>query len=616
MAEQAGKEMSSAAVSDEIGPSEATLPAMVLARCQQYGPRLMLANRRADGSWQKASYAEIEAEIRLIAAGLLARGISAGDRVMIIAENRMEWVITDLAVMAIGGITVPVYTTSTIDDTRYLIEDSGAVAIICSTQQLAQQAAAAASQSFKAGASQPAAAACRLLVIMDAENRQSHQALQQAVGLAIISWQQLRADGEATPLALEPVVATLKADDVCCLIYTSGTGGRPKGVMLTHRSIMANIRGAEILIRDLGLGREVFLSLLPLSHAYEHTAGLFLPIHIGAEIHQLTAPDQLSQALRDIQPTFMTAVPRLYEVLYDRINNTVNARGGLSRKLFQLAVSIGSKSLRGEARGPTDIMLDPLLGLLVRRRIAAQFGGRLKAFVSGGAALQPQIGMFFLALGIRLLQGYGQTEASPVISANPPRAIKIATVGPPLDGVTVKLAEDGELLVRGPMVMKGYWNQPETTAEVLRDGWLHTGDLAAIDSDGYITITGRKKDIIVNSGGENISPGRVEARLMAQPAIAQAMVDGDRKPWLAAVIVASETAKAEAGGDRQKLEALIQEGLNTANARLAIAERVRRFIIAEQPFTTENALLTPTLKIRRHQVRAAYAEDLEALYKR
>ncbi len=332
-------------------------------------------------------------------------------------------------------------------------------------------------------------------------------------------------------------IAELSPEDTACLIYTSGTGGVPKGVMLSHRNIIGNCRGAYRLLEQLGLGDEVFLSFLPLSHSYEHTAGLMFPISIGAEIYFAEGADTLAANLLEARPTIMTAVPRLYETMHQRIRLGIQREHGLKRRLFEKAVATGRKRLAGERLGLGERLLDPVLDRLVRHKVRARFGGRLKAMISGGAPLNPEIGGFFLALGVRLLQGYGQTEAAPVIACNPPDRIRIDTVGPALDGVEIRIAEDGEILVRGDNVMKGYWNDPEATARTLVEGWLHTGDIGALDPDGFLRITDRKRDFIKNSGGDMISPARVESALTLAPEIAQAMVTGDRRPYLVAVIV-------------------------------------------------------------------------------
>jgi long-chain acyl-CoA synthetase len=370
----------------------------------------------------------------------------------------------------------------------------------------------------------------------------------------------------------------------------------------------------------------VFLSFLPLSHSYEHTAGMMFPVSIGARIYFAEGAETLAANLLEARPTIMTAVPRLYETMHRRIMLGVERKGRVARGMFEKAVTIGRKRAALANPNVGERLLEPLLDRSVRAGLRRRFGGRLKAMVSGGAALNPEIGSFFLALGVRLLQGYGQTEAAPVIACNVPSRIKIDTVGPPLEGVEVRIAEDGEILVAGDNVMKGYWNDPQATAQALVEGWLHTGDIGSIDDDGYIRITDRKRDFIKNSGGEMISPARVEGYLTLEPEIAQAMVFGDRRPYLAAVLVpetAFAAAFAAANGVPAEIAALAADpgfakALGAAVARvnraLAPIERVRRFVIASEPFTIANGQMTPTMKVKRHTIREAYGVAVDALY--
>jgi long-chain acyl-CoA synthetase len=395
--------------------------------------------------------------------------------------------------------------------------------------------------------------------------------------------------------------------------------------MTSHRNLLANCRGADHLLRMIGLSDDVFLNFLPLSHTYEHTAGMMFPISLGAQIYFAEGAETLAANMLEARPTLMTAVPRLYETLHRRILLGVERRGSVSRGFFDKAVAIGRKRCSSQSLSFEERLLDPVLDRLVRAKLRRRFGGRLKAMVSGGAPLNPEIGSFFVALGVRLLQGYGQTEAAPVIACNSPARIKIDTVGPPLDGVRVKIADDGEILVAGDNVMKGYWNDPEATAQVLADGWLKTGDVGFVDEDGYIRITDRKRDFIKNSGGETISPARVEGYLTLEPEIAQAMVFGDRRPYLVAVLVpdpdfAAAYGAADPVGDFRTIAAdpafakAIGAVVARVNQRLSSVERVRHFAIAPEPFTIANGQMTPTLKIRRHAIRDAYGTALEALY--
>ncbi|MGB1006071.1 MAG: AMP-dependent synthetase/ligase, partial [Thalassobaculaceae bacterium] len=548
--------------------------------------------------------------VRDLARGLRALGVNVGDKVALVAENRPEWLLADLAVMAAGAITVPTYTTNTIDDHAYIFDHAEAKAVIVSTAALAARVMPAATR-----------AGCALVVTLDPAVEAP------AAGPRVLSWAAVAEAGADADFDVDTAAAGLDRDAVCCFIYTSGTGGRPKGVMLSHRAILANCHGALEILRELGVEDEVYLSLLPLSHAYEHTVGLYFPIGIGAQVYYSGGPDGLSQELAEVRPTLMTAVPRLYEVLHDRITRGVTRAGGLQATLFQRAVTLGRKAYVD----PTSLSLSErvangLLSLTVRRKVGKRFGGRLKAFVSGGAALNPDIGTFFLALGVRLLQGYGQTEAAPVISVNPVARIKIHTVGKALAGVEVKIAEDGEILVRGPLLMDGYWRDEAATAAAIVDGWLHTGDIGQLDAEGYLEITDRKKDIIVNAGGDNIAPAKVEGCLTFEPEIAQAMVIGDKAAYLVAVLVPDEeciAAAAEAAGvppqladlaETPELRAALAAAVSRANDGLSRIERVRHFIVAEAPFTTDNGLMTPTLKVRRHAIHGVYGKRLEALY--
>jgi len=580
--------------------NDRSLPGMFLRISAQMNAAKFIWNRHR-GGWIGISYSEVEKQVRDIAAGLLARGINAGDRVIIVSENRLEWVVADLAIMTIGAVTVPAYTSNTIDDHLHLLNDSEAVAVICSTRKLASAAEAAAERS----------PSCRLLVLIE-----SSKTIHQPAGLAIISWEKLEADGRQYPADIDALTAALEPDSLACIIYTSGSDDQPKGVMLSHRSILSNIHAARERFPLVKERKEVFLSLLPLSHAYEHTIGLYFAMLVAGQIYHLPSPEYVAQALREARPTMMTAVPRICELLHDRIRNSAKGKGPLAEKLLALTLRLGRRKEQHGRFSLLELLVDKLMSLLVRRAVARQLGGRLKIIVSGGAALPPAVGRFFLALGIRLVQGYGQTEASPVISSNGTDDIRIQSVGRPLEGVEVRLSRSGELLVKGPLVMKGYWRRPEETARVIRDGWLHTGDIAEIDADGFITITGRKKDIIVNSGGENISPGRVESRLLAQPNIAQAMVFGDRRPWLVAVIIPSQACLDRAGNKPDKITRYIQSDIDTANSRLAAGERVRRFIIDRDGFTVENKRLTATLKPRRRIIWQDFEDRLDKLYSR
>jgi long-chain acyl-CoA synthetase len=590
-----------------------SLPEMLFQQAERLADKPFLWHKR-DGRFQPLSYGEVGEKTRALARALIELGVAAGDRVVLVAENRPEWLIADHAIMAAGAVTVPAFTTNTVADHTHILVHSGAKAAIVSTRSLAQRLLPAALN----------APDIQFILAME------DLALAQRPPFRVHQWERLLARGTEVPDdELAQRLARLKRDDCCCIIYTSGTGGTPKGVMLTHGSILCNCMGAHDLLSEFGLGEEVFLSFLPLSHAYEHTAGQFFPISIGAEIYYAESIDKLVDNMAEVRPTLMLAVPRLYEVMHQRITRALDRASTFRRRLFERAVALGRKKYeKPGSLGLAERLVDLVAELLVRRKVRQRFGGRLKALVSGGAALNYEIGLFFTALGVRLLQGYGQTEASPVVSANRPFRVKLHTVGPPLKGLEARIAADGEILLRGEAVMSGYWRDPAATAAAIRDGWLHTGDIGVLDADGYLQITDRKKDIIVLSGGDNVSPVRIEGFLTLQPEIGQAMVFGDKRPHLVALIVPD--AEFAAGWARQHgkpkdLATLIGDpefttALNAAvdrvNKGLSPIEKIRRSVLVAEPFTTENGLMTPSLKIKRHKIRERHGAALERLYER
>jgi len=566
---------------------------------------------KKDGSYQSISWRESAEIVSALARGLVSLGISPGDRIVLCSENRPEWPLAHLAIMAAGGITVPAYTTNTVNDHAHILANSGAKGAIVSTKELAANLLPATHQTGG------------IKFIISADDME----LSQSPGPDIYTWNTIIEKGKKEPDNIASYVAQITREDTAVIIYTSGTGGVPKGVVLPHRAIIHNCRGAYDAIQELGLTDEVFLSFLPLSHSYEYTAGMCFPIFIGAQIYFSEGIEHLSKNMAEAQPTIMTAVPRLYEMMHARITKGIKATGGLKQKMFMKAVNLGIKKY--EIPGSLSIgekITDALVDKLVRNKVRANFGGRLKVLVSGGAPLNSDIGIFFTALGLNLLQGYGQTESAPVISVNRLNLIKMETVGPPLFETEVKIADDGEILVKGDLLMTGYWQNDEATNEVIKDGWLHTGDVGQMDSDNYIQITDRKKDIIVNSGGDNISPQRVEGFLTLEPEISQAMVYGDKKPHIVALIVpdqefVQEWAKVTGNSAvltdvilNDDFRSKIQAALDRANEHLSVIERVRRFALIADEFTVENEMLTPTLKVRRHIIKTKYENQLEGLY--
>lgn len=585
------------------------LVTMFFTRAAEKGDAPFLWVKR-DGQWVSTSWAEAARQVASLAAGLKAIGMKRGDRVMLVAENRPEWAISDLGIMAAGCVTVPTYTTNTERDHAHIIENSGACAIIVSTEKLAKTLMPAVLRSNQG----------QTVIGIDPMRAPS-------TSIDFHDWRQLIADHPADP-ARVAAEADFQRNDLACIIYTSGTGGAPRGVMQHHGALLHNVKGCAALIsEDFGWDDEVFLSFLPLSHAYEHTGGQHFPIGLGGQIYYAESLDKLAANIEEVRPTIMFVVPRLFEVLRTRISKAIEKKGGMSAWLLDKALEIGAKQGAGRlslADRPTKLLVDTLF----KPKIAKRFGGRMKAMVSGGAPLTPEVGLFFQSLGLTFLQGYGQTEAAPVISCNRPKVgIRVDTVGPPLEATEVVIAPDGEILVRGELVMHGYWRNEAETARVLRDGWLHTGDIGEIDAAGRIRITDRKKDLIINDKGENVAPQKVEGMLTLQPEIVQAMIAGDRRPYMVAVIVpdpewtqewcaANGAACRDASlAQNSDYRTAIGQAVERVNKDLSVTERIRRFILADEPFAIENEQLTPSLKIRRHVIRGVYGERLDALYR-
>ena len=567
--------------------------------------------RKQDRVWTSQSWREVAGQVSALADALLAQGLVPGDRVVLVSENRPEWLIADIGIMAAGCVTVPTYTTNTERDFQHVLDNSGARAVIVSTAKLARMVMPAA---LRSGA--------QFMVVME-DMRTAQQS-----DVRVLDWAPLVQDGERRIAEVSARNATVRRNDLACLIYTSGTGGAPRGVRQHHGAILHNIEGAgAILAEDFGLGEEVFLSFLPLSHAYEHTGGQYLPICVGAQIYYAEGLEKLVANIEEVRPTIMVVVPRLFEVIRARMLKAVEKQGKLANILLRQALRVGGKDYAGKLSlldRPMDLIVDKLF----RPKISKKFGGRLKALVAGGAPLNPDIGIFFHSVGLTLLQGYGQTESGQIIACNRPSAgIKMDTVGPPLKNTEVRIAEDGEICVRGELVMHGYWRNEAESARVLIDGWLHTGDIGHIDDAGRIVITDRKKDIIVNDKGDNVSPQRVEGMLTLQPEILQAMVYGDKRPHIVGIIVpdpewAREWAE-EAGlptdmallKEHDAFRAAVRVAVDRVNADLGVIEKVRKFDFADAPFTIENEQMTPSLKIRRHVLKQVYEARIAAMYR-
>ncbi len=587
------------------------LVTMFLTRAREQGETPFLSAKRGGGTWQSLSWAETARQVAALAQALRTLGLEPGDRVMLVSENRPEWCIADLAIMAAGCVTVPTYITNTERDHSHIIGNSGARAVIVSTAKLARTLLPAVIRSNEAK------------IVIGIEDIR----VGQSGDITVHDWTKLIASQTPDLVALTESAAQMKRDDLACLIYTSGTGGAPRGVRQHHGAILLNVEGCiDIISTDFSWDEEVFLSFLPLSHAYEHSGGQFLPIGLGGQIYYAEGLEKLASNIEEVRPTLMVVVPRLFEVLRARMIKTVEKQGKFPTALLKRALSLGAKDL-GKGIPIWDRPMNLFIDKTLRPKIQARFGGRIKALVSGGAPLNPDIGIFFHALGLTLLQGYGQTESGPVISCNRPRAgLKMDTVGPPMKGVEVKFGEDGEILTRGEHVMHGYWRNDAESAKVLIDGWLHTGDIGHCDKNGRIVITDRKKDLIVNDKGDNVAPQKIEGMLTLQPEIIQAMVVGDKRPHLVGLVVPDPEWLAEwaiANDEKPDFSDLcgnpavqraVMAAVDRVNKEVSTTEKVRRVILSCEPFTIENEQLTPSMKIRRHKIRDVYGKRLDALY--
>ena len=586
------------------------LVTMFFERARENGEKPFLGRKR-EGGWKAFSWAETARQVASLATSLKSMGLKPGDRVMLVSENRPEWCIADLGIMAAGCITVPTYTTNTERDHQHILQDSGAAAVIVSTPALAKNVIPAVLRTSNAKH------------VIGIEPLRSGQ----TGAFAFHDWDSLIKGPQEGVADCAANAAKITRDQTACIIYTSGTGGAPRGVMQHHGAILLNVAGCiDIISNDYSWGDEVFLSFLPLSHAYEHSGGQFLPIGLGGQIFYAESLEKLASNMAEVRPTLMVVVPRLFEMLRTRLVKAVEKEGKVPTALLQRALSLGAKDMAGGIKF-WDRPMNMLINKTLRPKVQAKFGGRIMALVSGGAPLNPELGVFFHSVGITILQGYGQTESGPVISCNRPKVgLKMDTVGPPMKGVEVKIAEDGEILARGELVMHGYWNNEAETARVLKDGWLHTGDIGHIDQKGRIVITDRKKDIIVNDKGDNVAPQRVEGMLTLEPEIIQAMVSGDKRPHLVGLVVPDPEWAiewAQANDERYDLAALcdlpafrsaVMAAVDRVNGQLSSTERVRKITLTPDAFTIENEQLTPSLKIRRHMIREVYGAKLDTLY--
>ena len=505
------------------------------------------------------------------------------DRCLLISENRPEWMVSDLAVMLANGITVPAYTTYAERDYEHLIDDCEPSVIIVSDKTQ--------------------------------YNKVKNIIKKKTFIKSIISFEEFQNDNEIIFIKeifnkkefkkKDLLNLKIKRTDIACIIYTSGTQGNPKGVMLSHGGILSNCEGSIYLLKEIISEKPKFLTWLPLSHSYEHTVQ-FVQIAIGAKVFYAESIDKLIKNMSDCNPDIMTAVPRFYQNLFQKISSNFNKVKGFKKYLISKMLVLGKKKLLNKKLTFFENIENLICEKLVRKKIKSQFGGSLKAFISGGGALDKEVGVFLNSIGLPTLQGYGLTETSPVVSCNPINDIRIETVGLPFRNNEVKIADDGEILIKGENVMLGYWNNDLETNKVLKDGWLYTGDIGHFEND-YLKITDRKKDIIITPGGDNISPVKLENDIIKSNFIEQALVYGDNKPYLVALLVLNKEKKEITN------ENIIHE-IEIINKNLSKIEKIKKFLIIEDQFTIENGLMTPTLKLKRYKIIQKYKNQIENLY--
>ena len=532
--------------------------------------RWLKYNKKGFLSWK-----EVTQNIQILSE-YLKNHLSKGDRCVLLSENRPEWLISDLAIMNAGGVTVPLFTTYSENDYEYILTDCKPKICIVSNNVQFEKIKNFIPNEIK------------LLSIENFSDK--------IESIENILKKNLKSKFDFNQ--------KIERQDLACIIYTSGTTGNPKGVMLSHGGILSNCEGAQEILESLAnKDSPIFLTWLPLSHSYEHTVQ-YVQILLGAKVYYAESLEKLLPNMAVAKPTIMTAVPRFYQNLFSKISYNFSKQKGIKKKLIDKTISIGIKILNNKELKFNEKIFNYLCEILVRRKVRNQFGGNLKAFVSGGGALDQKTGVFLNSIGLQTLQGYGLTETSPVVSCNIPGKIKIETVGPPFKTNEVKIAEDGEILVKGENVMLGYWNMKEETNKILKDGWLHTGDIGEITQEGNLKITDRKKEIIVNLGGDNISPSKIENLLCLNDKIKQSFVYGDKKTYLVALIVSES--------DENKKE--IEFYLENLNKNLSLIEKVKKFKLIKEEFTIENGMLTPTLKLKRKKILEKYKQDLEKLY--
>ena len=590
-----------------------TLVEMFQQVVQKYGMKTSLM-QKVEGEFKGFSYAEFGERVKNLALGLASLGITHSDRVALMSENRPEWAISDFGILSLGATNVPIYPTITPQQIEYILKDSGTRMIIVSTPELLE----------------------KILEIFD-----NLPALQKVICMDrpevekdfILMFDQLYEMGKTFekdhPDHFENAIKTVMPDDLCGIIYTSGTTGAPKGVMLTHNNLLSNVMAAKQVIRVDET--DTLLSFLPLCHSFERMAGHFLAISAGATVAYAESTETVADNLGEVKPTLMTSVPRLFEKIYGRVIENANAGSPLKKKIFWWAVNTGEKYVEAKFAGKIPGSLNFKYNLatkLVFSKLHQRVGGNLRFFVSGGAPLPKEIAEFFYKAGILILEGYGLTETSPVITVNREEKFKFGSVGPAVPGVEIKIADDGEVLTRGPHVMKGYYKNPEATTETIdEDGWLHTGDIGILDEEGLLYITDRKKNIIVTSGGKNVTPATIENLLVTSPFIEQTMVIGDKRNFLTALIVPNFEALKKYADENgisysdvkelltnEKIYQTVDADVQNLTKDLARFEQIKKFTLMPKEFTIEDGELTPTLKVKRKVVAEKYADIIDKMY--
>ena len=544
---------------------------------------------KENGNWVSISWNEAGRQINILSEFLKKIEINKGDRVSLISKNSPFWCISDLAIMKIGAITVPAYTTSNENELLYLLNHSESKLALLDEEAY-----------LKIKKIKKKLIFTKKFILL--ENFKSTENKSFFIYHKDILNKKIITNSQETNIDYK-----ISKDDTACIIYTSGTSANPKGVMLSHNSIKSNIEGAKIYLDDIKIDNHKFLSILPLSHAYERTGGFLLPIYIGGEIYFSNNRDQLLNDLQFVNPTLMVAVPRLYDVLLKKISNSIKSKNKIIKYLFEKNLILGNKKYKNESLNVKDKFLDFIIDLTIRKKIKKIFGKNLMAFVSGGAALKQNAAIFFFSMGIKILQGYGQTEYSPIISITPFNKIKLDKVGKAIHLTEIKLSKDKEILVRGKSLMQGYWKDKKSTDKTIINGWLHTGDLGLFDDENYLKILGRKNEMIVNSGGENIAPAPLEDLFLSYDEIDQIMIYGHEKPYLVALVYPSEEIK-----ENKKL---VRKIFDEVNNNLSLTKKIRKFYLIKKPFSIESSELTPTLKIKRRIVEKNYHKELQSLYK-